>query len=148
MRFWRERARASLIVPWQRARRPLLAATLLLAVFGCAGPLLMFPGGRLSGEVVTAPVEDWSFVDDFFVDLETRPEDPYSVELNYIVKDGRLYIDAAEGRTWLGYIRADPRVRVRFGSKVYPRKAVLVGEPGQLPGFDPDRYVYRLDPRD
>jgi hypothetical protein len=39
-------------------------------------------------------------VDDAFIDLETRPEDPYSVELNYIVKDGKLYIDPAEGREW------------------------------------------------
>ena len=47
--------------------------------------------------------------------MEFRPDDPYSVELNYFVKDGRLYIDPAEGRTWLEYLRADPRVRVRFG---------------------------------
>ena len=33
-------------------------------------------------------VEDWSFVDDTFVDLEVRPSDPYSVELNYFVRDG------------------------------------------------------------
>lgn len=25
--------------------------------------------------------------------------------------------------------------------------AVLVGRPGELEGFDPDRFVYRLDPR-
>jgi hypothetical protein len=110
--------------------------------------MLGIPGGELSGEVVTEPVDDWSFVDDLFVELETRPEDPYSVELNYIVIDGRLYIDPAEGRTWLEHIRADPDVRVRFDGRVYPMKAVLVGRPGELEGFDPDRYIYRLDPRD
>lgn len=115
--------------------------------FGCGGPILVFPGGALSGEVAE-PVEDWSFVDDAFVDLETRPDDPYSVELNYVVRDGQLYIDPAEGRRWLEHIRADPNVRVRFGDRVYPLKAVLVGQPGELEGFDPDRYVYRLDPRD
>ncbi len=114
----------------------------------CGGPFLVVPGGKLSGEEVAEPVADWSFVQDRFVDLETRPDDPYSVELNYFVRDGKLYIDPAEGRRWLEYIRADPRVRVRFGGKVYPLKAVLVGEPGELPDFDADRYVYRLDPRD
>ncbi len=120
---------------------------LVLFSFGCGGPLLVFPGGELSGQVVTTPVGDWSFVQDSFVDLETRPDDPYSVELNYIVKDGKLYIDPAEGRSWLDHIRADPRVRVRFSGKVYPLKAVLVGQPGELEGFDQDRYIYRLDPR-
>jgi hypothetical protein len=46
-----------------------------------------------------------------------RPRDPagspYSVPLNYIVRDGKLYIDPAEGRDGLDHIRADPRVRAR-----------------------------------
>ena len=122
----------------------LLLATLLI---GCTSPFLGMPGGALSGDVVTEPVTDWSFVDDMFVHLETRPDDPYSVELNYIVKEGQLYIDPAEGRVWFDHIRADPRVRVRFDGKVYPVTAVLVGEPGELAGFDADRYIYRLDSR-
>ena len=129
-------------------RRVVAALAVALVASACGGPRLGIPGGELSGEVVTEPVDDWSFVDDLFVDLETRPDDPYSVELNYIVMDGRLYIDPAEGRTWLEYIRADPTVRVRFDGRVYPMKAVLVGRPGELEGFDPDRYIYRLDPRD
>jgi hypothetical protein len=124
----------------------LLAAALGLAL-GCSGPGPFIPGGALKGEVVTEPVEDWSFVSDRFIDLETRPEDPYSVELNYIVRDGRLYIDPAEGRTWFTYLKQDPRVRVRFGDKIYPVTAVLVGQPGELEGFDADRYIYRLDSR-
>ena len=120
----------------------------LVAILGCGGgPFLVFPGGALEGEVVTEPVPDWSFAADQFIDLETRPEDPYSVELNYIVRDGQLYIDPAEGRKWLEHIRANPNLRVRFGEKIYPVKAVLVGEPGQLEGFDPERFVYRLDSR-
>jgi len=114
---------------------------------GCSGPGPFIPGGELKGEVVTEPVEDWSFVTDMFVDLETRPSDPYSVELNYIVRDGKLYIDPAEGRTWFEYLKADPRLRVRFDGKIYPVTAVLVGRPGELEGFDADRYVYRLDSR-
>jgi len=122
--------------------------TLLVALLvGCGGPAFMLPGGALRGEVVEDPPDDWSFVTDSFVDLEVRPSDPYSVELNYIVKEGKLYIDPAEGRRWLDYIREDDRVRVRFSGKIYPLRAVLVGERGELEGFDADRFVYQLVPR-
>ena len=124
-----------------------ITAVLIALALGCGGPFIVFPGGKLKGEVVTEPISDWSFVDSWFLDLETRPADPYSVELNYVVRDGRLYIDPAEGRRWFEHIREDPRVRVRFGSKIYPLKAVLVGRPGELEGFPEDRFVYRLDPR-
>lgn len=125
-----------------------LSAT-LLPVAACSGPFLVFPGGALGGEEVTEPVDDWLFVDSSFIDLEVRPDDPYSVTLNYVVRDGKLYIDPAEDRTWYQYLKQDDRVRVRFGfdERVYPLKAVLVGKPGELEGFDPERYVYRLDPR-
>lgn len=128
-----------------RAARRLLCAVFLLLP-GCGGPFLVFPGGELSGEVVEEPVEDWSFADDTFMDLEVRPEDPYSVELNYVVEDGKLYIDPAEGRRWFDYLREDPRVRVRFGDRIYAGTAVKVGDPGEIEGFPPDRYVYRIDP--
>jgi len=117
------------------------------ALCACGGPFLVFPGGELEGEVVEDPVTDWSFVDEPFIDLETRPSAPYSVELNYVVADGKLYIDPAEGRRWLEYIREDPRVRARFAGKIYPLQAVLVGRPGELEGFPEDRFIYRLDPR-
>ncbi len=133
------------------SRGGVLAATAVLLIgtvlLGCGGPMLVFPGGALCGEVASEVPSDWSFVDDMFIDLETRPENPYSVELNYFVKDGKLYVDPAEGRTWLEHIRRDPRVRARFGSTVYELEAVLVGKPGELDGFDSDRFVYRLDAR-
>lgn len=135
----------------RRIPKPLLEVLatigLVALVASCGGPLLMIPGGALSGEVIEAPVDDWSFADDTFIDVELRPEDPYSVELNYIVRDGQLYLDPAEGRRWFEYLKDDPRLRVRFGSRIYPVTAVLVGQPGELDGFDTDRYVYRLDSR-
>ena len=128
------------------ARVLVLVVGLSLAL-GCGGPVLVFPGGELSGDVVSEAVDDWSFVTDRFVDLEVRPNDPYSVELNYFVREGKLYIDPAEDRTWYQYLKDDDRCRVRFGDKIYPVRAVLVGKPGELEGFDADRYVYRLDSR-
>lgn len=123
-----------------------LAAVLAaLAALGCGGPFLMLPGGALRGEPVQEAVSDWSFADDRFIDLEVRPSDPYSVEINYTVRDGRLYIDPAEGRRWLDYIREDPNVRVRLDGKVYAARAVLVEDPAELEGFEDDRFVYRLE---
>lgn len=121
--------------------------SLLAFAVSCGGPFLVFPGGALSGVPVSEPVDDWSFAQDPVFELETRPSDPYSVQLNYIVREGSLYIDPAEGKAWLEHIRQDPDVRVRFGDRVYPARAVLVGKPGELEGFDADRFVYRLDSR-
>ncbi len=107
----------------------------------------MLPGGALSGKLQRNPVEDWSSAADGALELETRPEDPYSVQLNYTVLDGELYLDPKEGRRWLAHIRLDPRVRVRFGNRLYELEATLVGRPGELDDFSADRFVYRLDPR-
>jgi len=125
----------------------LIAAIVALVVStGCGGPALVIPGGALSGPVVAVP-ESWEGTDAAFLDLEVRPGNPYSVQLNYVVADGKLYIDPAEGRRWFDYLREDERVRVRLSGDVYELKAVLVGRPGELSGFDSDRYIYRLDPR-
>ncbi|MBW2425029.1 MAG: hypothetical protein JRG86_12305 [Deltaproteobacteria bacterium] len=123
------------------------ALALACGIASCGGPFLMFPGGELAGDVVSEPVADWSFVSPGVLDLETRPEDPYSVSINFIVREGALHIDPAEGRRWLEHIRADPRVRIRLEGKIYPLRATLVGLPGEIEGFDPTRYVYRLDAR-
>lgn len=119
----------------------------LIAWLACGGPLLVIPGGRLSGHPVEGSPADWSSESARFVELETRPEDPYSVQLSYFVVSGKLYLDPAEGRVWLDHLRADPRVRARFGQRIYRLQAVLVAEPGELDGFDPTRFIYRLDPR-
>jgi len=120
---------------------------LFFLISGCGGPFLVFPGGELSGEIQTNPVDDWSFIESSYLDLETNAGKPYSVELNYVLKDGNLYIDPAEGRTWFEHLKANLDVRIRFDNRVYPVRAVLVGQPGELEGFDADRFIYRLDSR-
>jgi hypothetical protein len=133
-----------------RARFPRIAtAGLVLALGGagaaCGGPFLMLPGGVLRGEVVETPVTDWSFVDASHIALEVRPTDPYSVNVGYVVRGGRLYVDPAEGRRWLACIRDDPRVRVRVDGRVYAARATLVTDEAERAGFEQDRFVYRLD---
>ena len=117
----------------------LLAPWPLLAGLACAGPMLMVPGGELGGQVVTERVDDFSFTRDGVFELEVRPSDPYSVQLNYVVRDGVLHVDPGEGRRWLDYMREDPNVRVRIDGKIYPLRAELVGPPGSVEGFPHDR---------
>ena len=72
-------------------------AVLLVALsLGCNGPLPFMSGGALSGEVATTPAE-WSAFPEFaVVQLETRPEDPYSVNIALTLVDGVLYINAGD----------------------------------------------------
>lgn len=128
--------------------RTLFTCVIVSTGVACGGPLLVIPGGAVRGEVVTEPVDDWSFATARWLALETRPDDPYSVDINYTVRDGQLYIDPREGRRWLDHIREDPRVRVRLDGRIYPAMAVLAGRPGELPGFPADRYVYRIVSRE
>jgi hypothetical protein len=124
----------------------LLCCSLWLAL-ACSGPVGVFPGGELRGELVTEPPASWSFPESGVLTLETRAGDPYSVNIGYTTRDGVLYIDPAEERRWLAHLRDDPLVRVRIDGRIYPMRAESVGPPGSLAGFPEDRYVYRLLPR-
>ncbi len=121
-----------------------LALPLLLAV-ACGGPVGIIPGGLLSGEEASA--SSWSDVisESGILALETRPEDPYSVHVGYVYRDGKIYIDPAEDRGWYQNLKANPSVRVRFDDRVYRARAALVTDAAEREGFEPDRHVYRLE---
>lgn len=125
-------------------RTTYLAIPCLLAVAACGGPLGILPGGALRGEEATAGA--WSEVVSASgtLDLETRPEDPYSVRIGFFFRDGEVYIDPAEDRGWYQNLKADPSVRIRIDGRIYRARAVAVTDPGELVGFDPDRLVHRL----
>lgn len=132
-------------------QRPVLCLFLLLSCACASGPTeiipyaFALPGGQLSGDEGVA--ESWSdiIVEGGVLDLETRPDDPYSVRIGFMMKGDRIYVDPSEGRKWLPNLQADSRVRVRIERKVYPAKAVLVSDASELEGFDPARHVFRLD---
>ena len=97
----------------------------LLFALGC-GPLVMVPGGELSGTVKPAP-SDWSFTDSVeTVQLETRPEDPYSVNVWGVAAGDAFYVASGRGESaaWAKHIAADPRVRLRVGEDLYELSAV------------------------
>lgn len=96
---------------------------------GCS-PVGPIPGGKLSGETAPQP-DDWMFSDEFKnIQLETDPDDPYSVTVWCATQQGQLYIAAARGTEskWATNLIGDPRARVRIDGLLYDRRAVRVDD--------------------
>jgi len=110
----------------------LIASTFL---FGC-GPTLLLPGGALEGAPAKVP-SDWVFTEEIStVQLETRPEDPYSVNIWAVGIGDMLYIHAGAKRAnWVENIEADPHVRVRIEGTIYDLQAVRVEDPSEFERF-------------
>ena len=122
-----------------------LAVASLVLVTACGGPAGIIPGGELSGEEGTATTWSQVISGPGTLDLETRPDDPYSVRINYFFRDGSVYIDPDPGRAWYPHLVDDPSVRVRIDGLIYRARAVRVTDSAELVGFDPERVVYRVE---
>jgi hypothetical protein len=127
--------------------RWILALVAILAL-GC-GPVLLLPGGKLSG-VETSPPSDWDFTREIdTVQLETRPSDPYSVNIWATGIGDVLYLHAGTNRAnWVENIEADPRVRIRIGDRIYTLRATRVEDQDEFMVFA-DAYAekYGVRPR-
>ena len=138
----------------------------LALIFGlvACGPTVLIPGGELRGTLATGTVQDWRFTDTVStIQLETRPERPYSVNLWGVGSGAAFYVASGSGADarWVAHIGADPRVRLRVGETLYERKAVRVEARDELadvmelyqkkydvePEDWRDAWVYRLDAR-
>ena len=123
-----------------------IASSILLS--GCSGPLWQFPGGALSGP---EQAFDASMIeaDGGVIQLETSPQDPYSVNVGYVTIKGNMYLDPASGRTWFQNMRENPLVRIRFSGSdsIYPAVAVAETDPAVVAQFAADRHILRIDPR-
>jgi len=89
-----------------------------------------YPGLWLSGQVVTTPIADWSFVTQYRTDkvqTRTRYLIPHSVTTGFIVHNGQLYLTSMfragmpfpQGKMWVSDVMRDPHVRLKFGDKLY-----------------------------
>ncbi len=92
------------------------------------GPLLGFAGGALSGPVAIPPA-DWSFTNDrYVVEIEVRPNDPYSVNLLCASVGDHLYIASGSGpdATWVQALMQNPALRLRLDDQIYELQATRV----------------------
>jgi len=117
-------------------RRWLIVLPLLLLAVGCLDPKDRRPGLRLSGEVVTTPVDDWSFTQDhaeIYIETRTPYLIPHSVTIVCASLDGRLYVGARNPtqKRWVAYVARDPNVRLKIGDHVYERRLEQVGDPAE-----------------
>jgi hypothetical protein len=144
--------------------RKLVAPLVMICFLACGSPTALLPGGALEGAAATPPV-DWSFSDAVdTVQLETRPSDPYSVNLWMIGLAGNAYVHAGASRSaWVEYMEADPNVRLRVGDSVYELAASRVTAQDEFDRFSAayekkygnrprnedvaEAYLFRLTPR-
>jgi len=113
-----------------------LALALAGASAGCGGPFVLFPGGALEGPTVPLP-ESWAFTDAVgTVQLETRPSDPYSVNIWLVAVGDHVYVHAGANRSaWVEHLEADPNARLRVEGSIYELRAARVTAQPELDGF-------------
>ncbi len=109
-----------------------LGATLVVARFH-DGPIAILAGGPFaSGETVTGPEPDWSFVRDV-QEVEFQLLDPPRSRTTWILAhEGKAYIPSGYMTTWWGRlwkqwpheVERDPRVLLRIDGKIYERRLV------------------------
>lgn len=115
--------------------------------FLACGPILVMPGGALSGTPESAP-SDWTWTDEVStIQLETRAEDPYSVNIWAIANGDKLYVHAGANRaTWIEHMEADPAVRVQVEEKVFELTASRVEDQQEFDAFS-DGYEKKYSTR-
>lgn len=123
-----------------------IALSSLLLIAGC-GPFLILPGGELDGSTAPAP-SDWSFSTEVgTVQLETRPEEPYSVNIWAVGMGPVLYVHAGANRTsWVEHMEANSDVRVRVDDKLYDLRASRVEDQDEFNRFS-DAYEEKYGSR-
>ena len=113
--------------------RAFFAMFAMLVAAGCE-PTFVFAGGELSGTERPLP-SDWGFTEDFgTVQIETRPTDPYSVNVWGVSIDRYFYVAASDASdaAWARAIEAEPQVRLRVGDDIYSLLAKRTEDPQEL----------------
>jgi hypothetical protein len=130
--------------------RALVVTLALTLLAGCSEPFIVFAGGKLSGDEATPP-DNWAqLAAEETFQLETRPADPYSVNIWAVGIGADVYIGTGpDGTRWSEHLAADPRVRLRVGETLYS----LVAHPVTAPEERRDVAVayaekYGMDPRE
>ena len=109
---------------WRKCRVWVLALIATIVATACE-PMFVFAGGALSGSEEPAP-ENWTFSREVdTVQIETRPADPYSVNVWGVAVESFVYVAASDGgeSRWAREIEADSRVRLKIGERLFALRA-------------------------
>ncbi|MDH3642322.1 MAG: hypothetical protein OES38_09515 [Gammaproteobacteria bacterium] len=111
----------------------MLAAAAVFLLGACSEPFIVFSGGELRGEISDAP-SDWSqFNAVDTVQLETQPDDPYSINVWATGIGPDVYVATGDDDTnWTKHIEAHRDVRLRIEQQVFELKAIRVRDPDEL----------------
>lgn len=142
-------------------RAGVLGLGLLLAP-GC-GPV---PGGSLRGAPAPLPADWTATLEDGreFCEIESRPADPHSIQLECFLYEGRLHAQSHRWalarwwpvESWASIWIEHPDVRVRIDGRIFELRAVHVTDPAQRDrvlrerGYDPPPAgiaLFRFEPR-
>ena len=93
----------------------------------CSSDGLPFSGGALTGSPTPLPRDLTELAAAQVIQLETRPERPYSVNLWVVGLSENLYVFAGSSKSnWVEHIEANPDVRIKIGDAIYALRASLV----------------------
>jgi len=119
-----------------------LVLVLAASFAGCIEPKDRRPGMRLTGEVASEVVTDWSFTNEHqevLLETQTWYGIPHSVTTVCAGQGDKLYVPSVyfEGgawgdKFWNRNVARDPNVRMKLGDKIYPLVAVVVDDPAEL----------------
>ena len=125
----------------------LFVAIAFLFLAGCDKPFGFIPGRELDGDEAPPP-QDWTEIDRIAtVQLEFRPDKPYSINIWAVSIGEDMYIATGEdGTRWTEYLQETPMVRVRVSESIYPLNAVRILDPAEHQSVT-DAFVakYNLD---
>lgn len=112
------------------------ASTLLIVAMVSACSYVPFSGGSLDG-VPTEALTDWRTLAEIdIIQLETRPEDPYSVKLWVIAQEHHLYVYAGDNYSqWAQNIDANPKVRLQADNALFALDAARVTNQDEFRAF-------------
>ncbi len=115
---------------------PALIVALALGLVACTSPFGFFSGGALEGPTAETPTS-WAFTDEVdTVQLETQPDEPYSVNIWATAAGEHLYVHAGATRaTWVEHMEKDARVRLKVGDAIYELEAARVESQEEFDAF-------------
>lgn len=140
----------------------IILATMLITTAACS--YIPFAGGALDGDVAQS-LGDWRNIAQVsIIQLETRPEEPYSVKVWMIAEENHLYVYAGDKHSqWAQNIDQNPDVRLKVEDKIYELRAARVMDETEFQQFAlawrnkyssdrtdskaNDSYLYRLTSR-